>query len=347
MGLRYRKSIRLGGGFRVNISKSGIGYSWGVPGYRITKTASGKTRHTASIPGTGISYVSENSSKPRTAGKSSPKKAFLITDIENIDSGNISELQSAEFLDLTNGIQHIITMNAISTYLIWGAIILYFGYSSVWCCLLILAAIIFKILLYTFGHIQLDYSFDDNSEQCITAKKKIDSWEILKGCKQIWYIDTIGKTASSKNSGGATTAHNRIPALLTSKLPSYLRSNIHLPVIQMRKAKETVIVLPDCILLIKKNRVGAVKYENLSTDIYAIGEICNQTPASDCKFLKKVWLYTNKDGSPDKRHKDNRQLPVYEIGRIDISSPNGLDIRLAFSNIDLLEKFKQNIDETN
>ena len=60
MGWRYRKSINLGGGFRVNLSKSGIGYSWGVKGYRITKTADGRTRHTASIPGTGISYVEEH-----------------------------------------------------------------------------------------------------------------------------------------------------------------------------------------------------------------------------------------------------------------------------------------------
>jgi hypothetical protein len=27
MGLRYRKSVNLGGGFRVNFSKSGVGYS--------------------------------------------------------------------------------------------------------------------------------------------------------------------------------------------------------------------------------------------------------------------------------------------------------------------------------
>ena len=58
MGFRYRKSINLGGGFRVNISKSGVGYSWGVKGYRITRTADGRTRQTASKPGTGISYVS-------------------------------------------------------------------------------------------------------------------------------------------------------------------------------------------------------------------------------------------------------------------------------------------------
>lgn len=29
MGLRFRKSIKLGGGFRLNLSKSGVGYSWG------------------------------------------------------------------------------------------------------------------------------------------------------------------------------------------------------------------------------------------------------------------------------------------------------------------------------
>lgn len=59
MGTRYRKSINLGGGFRINISKSGIGYSWGTKGYRVTKTANGKTRKTYSIPGTGLSYVEE------------------------------------------------------------------------------------------------------------------------------------------------------------------------------------------------------------------------------------------------------------------------------------------------
>ena len=63
MGLRIRKSINLGAGFRVNISKSGIGYSWGAPGFRVTKTSRGTTRTTYSIPGTGISYVNESGSR--------------------------------------------------------------------------------------------------------------------------------------------------------------------------------------------------------------------------------------------------------------------------------------------
>ncbi|MEE0742203.1 MAG: DUF4236 domain-containing protein [Emergencia sp.] len=66
MGFRFRKSIRVGKNMRINLSKSGIGYSIGTKGYRVTKTAKGNIRKTASIPGTGISYVTE-SKNPKKA----------------------------------------------------------------------------------------------------------------------------------------------------------------------------------------------------------------------------------------------------------------------------------------
>ena len=58
MGFNFRKSKNLGGGFRVNASKSGLGGSWGVKGFRVSKSAKGGVRTTVSIPGTGISYRS-------------------------------------------------------------------------------------------------------------------------------------------------------------------------------------------------------------------------------------------------------------------------------------------------
>ena len=68
MGFRFRKSIKFGG-VRINLSKSGIGYSVGTKGARITKTAKGTTRTTLSIPGTGISYVKETSGKSGTSSR--------------------------------------------------------------------------------------------------------------------------------------------------------------------------------------------------------------------------------------------------------------------------------------
>lgn len=66
-GFRFRKSVKFGP-FRVNFSKSGVGYSFGMKGARITRTANGRNRATLSIPGTGISYVTESSAKQNKNG---------------------------------------------------------------------------------------------------------------------------------------------------------------------------------------------------------------------------------------------------------------------------------------
>ena len=61
MGFHFKKSIKAGP-VRVNLSKSGVGYSVGWKGFRVSKKANGGTRTTTSIPGTGISYVNESGS---------------------------------------------------------------------------------------------------------------------------------------------------------------------------------------------------------------------------------------------------------------------------------------------
>lgn len=56
MGFRFKKSFNIGKHLKINLSKSGVGYSFGVKGFRIGKTAKGKTEKTLSLPGTGLSY---------------------------------------------------------------------------------------------------------------------------------------------------------------------------------------------------------------------------------------------------------------------------------------------------
>ena len=55
MGFYYRKSVNLGP-FRVNLSKSGLGYSVGGRRFRVGTTARGRKYTSFSIPGTGVGY---------------------------------------------------------------------------------------------------------------------------------------------------------------------------------------------------------------------------------------------------------------------------------------------------
>lgn len=68
MGFRFRKSINLGKHFRINLSKNGVGYSYGVKGYRRTISADGKKKDTYTLPGTGISYTSSTKSPSGSSG---------------------------------------------------------------------------------------------------------------------------------------------------------------------------------------------------------------------------------------------------------------------------------------
>ena len=71
MGMKFRKSINLGGGTKLNLSKSGVGISTGVKGFRVSKNTSGRSRVTASLPGTGLSYTKEYGSSG-SSGNSQP-----------------------------------------------------------------------------------------------------------------------------------------------------------------------------------------------------------------------------------------------------------------------------------
>jgi hypothetical protein len=76
MGFRYRSSIRLAKGLRINLSKSGASLSVGRPGATVNFSKRG-TRATVGLPGTGISY---SETKPwghqadRPAGSSAPAR---------------------------------------------------------------------------------------------------------------------------------------------------------------------------------------------------------------------------------------------------------------------------------
>ena len=58
MGLRFQRRIKILPGLRLNLSKSGIGISAGVPGLRVGVDARGKGYTSAGIPGTGLSVRS-------------------------------------------------------------------------------------------------------------------------------------------------------------------------------------------------------------------------------------------------------------------------------------------------
>ena len=81
MGFRFRKSIRLGKGIKLNINSKSTSVTFGSKGFHHTISSTGKTRTTVSIPGTGISYSTtggQNTNRQTVSYSSKSKSTALV-----------------------------------------------------------------------------------------------------------------------------------------------------------------------------------------------------------------------------------------------------------------------------
>ena len=116
MGWNYRKSVNLGCGMRLNFSKSGVGISGGVKGFRVSKGPRG-TRLYASIPGTGLYYTKNLSGgkKSTSSGRSTNRTARTTTNtgstyqytqtVTNAYTGETRELRARTQYELNQLVQ--------------------------------------------------------------------------------------------------------------------------------------------------------------------------------------------------------------------------------------------------
>lgn len=59
----------------------------------------------------------------------------------------------------------------------------------------------------------------------------------------------------------------------------------------------------------------------------------------DSKIIRKTWAKVNKNGTPDKRFKNNYQIPVVQYGRIHLSTSTGVNEEYQMSNYEFTQEF--------
>lgn len=325
MGLRYRKSINLGGGFRINLSKSGIGYSWGTKGYRITKTAKGSVRQTFSIPGTGISYSEESSHN----GKGQPhvnSDDSNYYDSEKIVNSNVNELSSEGLEDIISLAHNALVFDFIANICIVLFSVLGFAYPL--CFIFTALSVIFKIFVRIRGKVQLEYNIDDDVLDRVTDE--LNPMQQIIDCEKIWRVIQSNKVKDKKYTGGAGTTISRIKCEGSYAAPFPFSTSMK--VATFKSKNETLVFLPDKLFVIQKRKVGALNYSDVNISASKTRFIESEKVPYDAVVVDTTWRYVNKSGGPDKRFKNNRQLPVCLYGQVGFRSSAGLNTEIMYSN---------------
>lgn len=346
MGFRFRKSFG-GKYFKVNISKSGVGYSYGVPGFRKTKMANGRTRTTASLVGTGLSYVTESSNKKKTKATATGNNTVVsvhqesLNDIDNVNQALFEESNETEFV---NAIKKAKQMYNIAKWLIILGCIFILGGGTIFCSLVMIPLGI--ILMHHFNKnlkVNVEYTFE-SGEDSYKAYKEL--WMKLNKNRKVWEITSAVNNTDTKYSSGASRTIERNQVHFNEKKIPYLCVN-NQKILTLKLRKKEVLFLPDKLLIIQGKQIAVVNYSNLSIKLSERNCVEHDGVASDSKVVDHTWKYLNKNGTPDKRFSDNRQLPVCLYGKIEIADlNNNFCVELQMSSYDIYSEIKEKLQES-
>lgn len=159
----------------------------------------------------------------------------------------------------------------------------------------------------------------------------------------LWHIYYSQATDDWKRSGGANTliSRTRIHAGAGS-LPG-IELNIEpwcVPV-----GPQQLLFLPDRLVVKQGGKVAAIPYDVLTATSSTTRFIEEEFVPGDSRQVDTTWQYVNRSGGPDRRFNDNRQLPVMEYGRCELSDPWGLRIVLQSSNVASCQAAASNLTE--
>jgi tetratricopeptide (TPR) repeat protein len=180
------------------------------------------------------------------------------------------------------------------------------------------------------------YNLENDAKNAYS--KLHDEFERLAACSKLWHVEATGNVRDSKYYAGATSLLTRKSISLSKGKIPFIKTNIDVP--QIPVGKQFLAFMPDRLLVFESRAVGAVAYNDLEIDIEERPFIEDNTVPRDAKVIDYTWKYVNKKGGPDKRFKDNRQIPVALYEEIHFKSSAGLNELIQVSKTNVGESFR-------
>jgi len=334
MGFYVRKAFGFGP-FRLNLSRSGLGVSFGVKGARIGVGPRGSYIHAGRG---GIYYrqsLSPGAPRPRASPAPAPPSEGL-SEVESVAASELADSSPDALLTELNRVQsRVQVLPIVVALVVLGLLVLMatFGANEsvhpfVRVCVVVLACFGgIAGLLYarhidvTNGTAVMYFDLADGADQRFAGF--LQKFAAFSECAKVWHIKAQGATKDWKRSAGANTIVDRQEIAASLSAPPRVQTNIDVPVLPA--GRQTLYFFPDRLLVYEKAGVGAVRYSDLLSAIGTVGFREENAVPSDARGVGTTWRYVNKNGGPDRRFSNNREIPIVEYGQIQLSSRSGLN----------------------
>lgn len=340
MGWGFRKSVKFGG-VRFTFSKRGISTSVGTKGLRVTSGPRGVYVTTGArgfyyrqrIGGPG----SPRAGYPRPAVPSAPPSPqFYRTEtFDSADVATLTDLAQDDFLAALNywtnrGVLQIVGVALTACALVGGY------------ALELSQRALLEVGVYALIGVGLARFIELRRRRFAVVydlgRREAGAYEGLRemladvaASGSLRGVKMIGHHGDWKRNAGATGSVQSERAFFSLSLPPNIVSNL-VPY-ALTTQSMTLYFFPDRILIRKGKRFAALSYDSLATEARTAVFVWDEALPGDAEVIGSTWLYVNKNGGPDRRFNNNRQIPEIRIGYLDLRSTSGLDIRLQATRV--------------
>lgn len=318
MSFYLRKTVKAGP-FRVNLSRSGIGVSTGIPGLRV---GAGPRGSYVRVGAHGV-YYGQTLSGPARRGRPMPRQSpsqahprgvplgdeVPMADVTGATTFELTEASSSELVgQLNDAAQHVSLLPLV--ILLWLPII----------------TIPLAILLHA----------RDKERRTVVAFYEVegppatrfqavtDSFAQAQQSAAHWHVTAQGAvrtTQQYKTNAGASSLLRRDSGRADLVGPPVLVTNIAVPSLHARR--RSVYFLPDRILIRDGRRYADLSYASCRITGTATRFIEEGGVPRDAERVGTTWKYVNKGGGPDRRYKNNPQLPIMRYGQLTLTAQQG------------------------
>lgn len=153
----------------------------------------------------------------------------------------------------------------------------------------------------------LRYEFaDDYSE-----RRFLDGIAIfsnLATTHKTWRLKSQVRVEDWKRNAGSNSKLVRQQARVGKRSPNLIKTNIEVWGIDAGSIK--FYLLPDRLFVFQDGVYSAIAYDELETGLKDLDYVEQDGLPKDATVVGQTWKYVRRDGGPDRRFKNNRQLPI-------------------------------------
>jgi hypothetical protein len=324
MSFYIRKSVKAGP-FRFNLSKSGLGVSTGVPGFRV---GSGPRGNYVRVAGGLIQYRSTRRGPTIEEPTWTPPPPPPVADVllDDVTGASATELVPTGPGDLVEQLNEAAGRWRTFPWAL-GLLVLIFIAKPIVGAVLLLPAVPALVWLWYWDRARRTVVafYDVNDEAATWFQQLIKAAEELASNQGLWRVNAAGNVQTTyqyKVNAGATTIVSRSGAGVSLEPPSILATNIAVPSVAVAKAG--LFFLPDRLLVKDGKSFSDLSYKDLQTVLTMVRFTEDGRVPRDSEQVDTTWQYVNVRGGPDRRFKNNRQFPVMLYGEIALTSSGGL-----------------------